>query len=56
MNKPINKCQFCIYWTGKSCMVTQNSYYCKKAADEYYQYIRSNNQPAVKSLRPWDKK
>jgi hypothetical protein len=32
-------------------MVTPNSYYCKKANDEYYQYIRGNQQQKpIKSL------
>ena len=55
-----NKCSFCKYATTRGCMVTPNSYYCKEANDEYYQYlsnIRANsNQPVRKSLRPWDKK
>jgi hypothetical protein len=41
-------------------MVTPNSYYCKEANDEYYQYLRNQNsstkQPAQKSLRAWDRK
>ena len=53
----VNKCSFCSYKTASGCMVTPNSYYCKKAADEYYQYMRAGrqNKPA-KSLRPWDKR
>ena len=52
----LSKCSFCSYATHSGCMVTPNSYYCKKATDEYYQYLRNSKQPAVKSLRPWDKK
>jgi hypothetical protein len=39
-------------------MVTPNSYYCKEANDEYYQYLRNKKapQPPQKSLRSWDKK
>lgn len=53
-----NKCSFCRYWSGRSCMVTPNSYYCKQANDEYYQYLRLGKSalPTQKSLRPWDKK
>ena len=53
-----NKCSFCRYWSGSSCMTTPNSYYCKEANDEYYQYLRNNkiNQPVQKSLRSWDKR
>ena len=57
MDKRITKCSFCQYATASGCMVTPNSYYCKKANDEYYQYIQNNrqNKPA-KSLRSWDKR
>ena len=57
MNNKLTKCSFCSYATKTGCMVTPNSHYCKKAADEYYQYIQNNkqNKPA-KSLRPWDKR
>ena len=55
-NTKLTKCSFCQYSTSSGCMVTPNSYYCKKAADEYYQYIRINKQPVVKSLRCWDKR
>ena len=53
-----NKCSFCKYATSRGCMVTPNSYYCKEANDEYYQYLRIKNTkpPAQKSLRSWDKK
>lgn len=53
-----NKCSFCTYWTGRSCMVTPSTYYCKAATDEYYQYLQNtkNNQTTQKSLRSWDKK
>ena len=59
MNNQIKtKCSFCKYATQKGCMVTPNSYYCKEATDEYYQYLRAKNtkQPVRKSLRSWDKK
>lgn len=61
MNKqPKTKCNFCKYTTGRGCMVTPNSHYCKEAIDEYYQYLRSKNNmtttSAQKSLRSWDKK
>ena len=55
-NNKLTKCSFCTYSTKSGCMVTPNSYYCKKATEEYYQYIKGNKQPAIKSLRPWDKK
>ena len=52
------KCDFCQYRSNSGCMVTPNSFYCKNASDEYYQYVRSNggNQKPVKSLRSWDRK
>ena len=57
INKRLSKCDFCNYKTGSGCMVTPNSYYCKKAADEYYQYIRGRQQSKpAKSLRSWDKR
>jgi hypothetical protein len=57
MNKPLSKCDFCSYRTASGCMVTPNSYYCKKATDEYYQYIRGGRQSkSTRSLRPWDKR
>lgn len=58
MNKAKTKCDFCRYWSGRSCMVTPNSYYCKEANDEYYRYIKAKQaiQPAQKSLRSWDRK
>ena len=58
MAVPKNKCDFCRYWTGSSCMAKPNSAYCREATDEYYQYIKNKNakQPAQKSLRSWDKR
>ena len=52
------KCSFCRYATRGGCMVTPNSYYCKEANDEYYQYLRNKKapQPSQKSFRSWDKK
>jgi hypothetical protein len=57
MSKQLTKCNFCSYKTATGCTVTPNSHYCKKAAEEYYQHIRSG-QPVkqAKSLRPWDKR
>lgn len=59
-NQQKTKCNFCKYATRGGCMVTPNSYYCKEANDEYYQYLRNKNtngkQPVQKSLRSWDKK
>ena len=56
MIRPKSKCDFCSYHTATGCTVTPNSYYCKKANDEYYQYIRGNTQQKpVKSLRSWEK-
>lgn len=58
MNIVKNKCSFCSYWSGKSCMVTPNSHYCKRANEEFYQYLQNkkSKQPAQKSLRAWDKR
>ncbi len=59
-SQPKTKCNFCKYATGRGCMVTPNSHYCKEANDEYYQYLRIKNNtaaiPVQKSLRSWDKK
>ncbi len=56
-NTKLNKCSFCQYKTTTGCMVTPNSYYCKKAIDEYYTYTRgASQQKPIKSLRPWQKK
>ena len=57
MNKPKSKCDFCKYWTGRGCMVTPNSYFCKEANHEYYQYLKNNQIGRdTKSFRSWDKK
>lgn len=58
-NKMKTKCDFCRYWTGKSCMATPNSAYCREATDEYYKYIRESkpgSQPVQKSLRSWERR
>lgn len=56
MNNKLTKCNFCSYATSTGCMVTPNSSYCKKAAEEYYAYIKgSRAQAPVRSLRKWDK-
>ena len=55
--KQTSKCNFCTYYSGRSCMVTPNSYYCRDANNEYYQQLRNKaNQPAAKSLRSWDRR
>ena len=58
MNKRISKCSFCKYSTGSGCMVTPDSYYCKEANNEFYQYLQNNkiNTQTQKSLRSWDRK
>jgi hypothetical protein len=58
MNNYKTKCDFCRYKTASGCMATPNSAYCREAADEYYQYLKSKNtvQKPQKSLRSWDKK
>ena len=57
MNNTKTKCSFCKYWSGRSCMVTPNSFYCKEANNEYYLYLNNKNQAQPqKSLRPWDRK
>ena len=54
MYKNKTKCDFCRYWTGQSCMVTPNSFYCKEALAEYNQYLTTKSgSPPVKSLRKW---
>jgi hypothetical protein len=55
MTNTKNKCSFCRYWSGSSCMVTPNSFYCKEANNEYYQYLNNKKSaPVQKSLRSWD--
>lgn len=57
-NNQKTKCSFCKYATRNGCMVTPNSYYCREANDEFYQFLKNKKvaQPAQKSLRSWDKK
>lgn len=53
----LNRCSFCRYFTGRSCMVTPNSAYCREATDELYKYLRdAKTATPVKSLRSWDRK
>lgn len=56
MNKQLKKCDFCTYWTGKGCMVTPNSAYCKNAIAEMQTRLYGQNTAPVKSLRKWDRK
>lgn len=57
MIKNKTKCDFCRYWSGRSCMVTPNSAYCRDATDELYRYLREGKMVTpVKSLRSWDRK
>lgn len=57
MNNYKNKCDFCRYWTGRSCMAVPNSAYCREATDELYKYLREvKAATTVKSLRSWDRK
>lgn len=57
MTNKKTKCDFCRHWTGRSCMVTPNSFYCKEANDEYYQFLKgTQNQAPIKSLKKWDKR
>lgn len=57
MNNYKNKCDFCRYWTGRSCMAVPNSAYCREATDELYKYLREGKAATmVKSLRSWDRK
>lgn len=55
------KCDFCKHWTGQSCMVTPNSYYCREANDEYREYINDyvkgvKSKAPLKSLRSWERR
>lgn len=54
----LNRCAFCNYYTGSSCMVTPNSYYCREANNEYHLYLKNKDkaQTNIKSFRKWDKK
>lgn len=56
MERLKTKCDFCNYWTGRSCMVTPNSHYCSAAIDEFRRYfLNKQKQATVKSFRKWDK-
>ena len=37
-------------------MAKPDSFYCKEAINEYWQYINNKKQPQAKSLRKWDRK
>ena len=39
VDKRYTKCDFCQYHTKTGCMMTQNSYYCKNATDEFYRWL-----------------
>ena len=56
MNNKLTKCNFCKYFTQKSCMVNPSPYYCREALEEYYRYLKKNTQTTtIKSFRKWDK-
>ena len=56
MERLKTKCDFCRYWTGRSCMATPNSYYCREASDELRQHLQGRQkQVAIKSFRKWDR-
>ena len=50
------KCDFCKYYSGKTCMAKPNSFYCTEAQNEYYAWLKNKIQQPAKSLRPWDRK
>ena len=52
----LTKCSFCKYFSGTTCMAKPDSFYCKEAINEYWQYINNKKQPQAKSLRKWDRK
>ena len=58
MKNTKTKCDFCKYYSGRSCMATPKSIYCKEAADEYYNDSRNTKvaHQARKSFRSWDRK
>ena len=57
MERLKTKCDFCKYWTGRSCMVTPNSYYCREASEELRQhFLGRQKQSAIKSFRKWEKR
>ena len=37
--KQYTKCDFCRYYVGKTCTARPNSWYCKEATNEFYQYL-----------------
>lgn len=41
MEKRKTKCDFCKYWTGRSCMATPNSIYCRDAQNEFYAWLEA---------------
>lgn len=57
MERLKTKCDFCKYWTGRSCMVTPNSYYCREASEELRQHLSGRQkQSTIKSFRKWEKR
>ena len=51
------KCDFCKYFSGKTCMAKPDSSYCTEALNEFYAWLKSSKpQQPQKSLRPWDKR
>lgn len=55
-NKRKTKCDFCTYKTSSGCMVTPDSAYCAKAKEEYFAWLNNQKQPAIKTLRKWDRR
>jgi hypothetical protein len=57
-NQPVNKCSFCKYFSGRNCMVKPDSFYCKDALAEYWEWVKNkpSRQPQPqrpKSKYPW---
>ena len=56
MTKQYTKCDFCKYFSGKTCLARPNSQHCTEALNEYYAWLKNNKQQPTKSLRPWDRR
>ena len=57
MNNRKTKCDFCKYFSGKTCMARPDSNYCTEALNEFYAWLKSSKpQQPQKSLRPWEKR
>jgi hypothetical protein len=55
MNQPTNKCNFCKYFSGRNCMVKPDSFYCKDALAEYWEWVKNKQSRQPQPQRPKSK-